>query len=177
VAVDEAITALRALVEHRDDVVKIRTQTANRLHVLLTQLLPAGAPRQLSAEIAAQLLRSVRPRTPGPRMLRRLAAELIAEIRHLDRRIAAATGDITAAVAASNSTLTELCGIGDLTAGKILARVGDIEVRRLLSYVQPARVKGSGGDSVRLLNHRALCPLSRSTEHDDEHHPSACASR
>lgn len=50
-------------------------------------------------------------------MLRRLAAELIAEIRHLDRRIAAATGDITAAVAASNSTLTELCGIADLTAG------------------------------------------------------------
>jgi transposase len=82
VAVDEAITALRALVEHREDVVKIRTQTANRLHVLLTQLLPAGAPRQLSAEIAAQLLRSVRPRTPGPRTLRRLAAELIVEIRH-----------------------------------------------------------------------------------------------
>ena len=51
-------------------------------------------------------------------MLRRLAAELIAEIRHLDRRIAAATSEITAAAAASNSTLTELCGIGDLTAGR-----------------------------------------------------------
>ena len=126
VAVDEAITALRALIEHRDDVVKIRTQTANRLHVLLTQLLPAGAPRQLSAEIAAQLLRTVRPAPPGRGCCDGWPPELIAEIRHLDRRIAAATGDITAAVAASNSTLTELCGIGDLTAGKILARVGDI---------------------------------------------------
>ena len=47
VAVDEAITALRALVEHRDDMVKSRTQTVNRLHVLLTQLLPAGASRNL----------------------------------------------------------------------------------------------------------------------------------
>jgi transposase len=153
VAVDEAITALRALVEHRDDVVKIRTQTANRLHVLLTQLLPAGAPRQLSAEIAAQLLRSVRPRTPGPRMLRRLAAELIVEIRHLDRRIAAATGDITAAVAASNSTLTELCGIGDLTAGKILARVGDItrfpSAAAFASYTGTAPIEVSSGDVVR----------------------------
>ena len=153
VAVDEAITALRALVEHRDDVVKIRTQTANRLHVLLTQLLPAGAPRQLSAEIAAQLLRTVRPRTPGPRMLRRLAAELIAEIRHLDRRIAAATGDITAAVAASNSTLTELCGIGDLTAGKILARVGDItrfpSAAAFASYTGTAPIEVSSGDVVR----------------------------
>jgi hypothetical protein len=42
--VEDAITALRALVEHRDDVVHTRTQTVNRLHVLLTQLLPGGAP-------------------------------------------------------------------------------------------------------------------------------------
>jgi len=98
VAIDEAIIVLRALVEHRDDVVKTRTQTVNRLDVLLTQLLPAGAPRQLGADAAAALLRTVRPRSTGPRTLRRLAAELIAEVRHLDRRIAVATTDITAAV-------------------------------------------------------------------------------
>ena len=60
-AVDEAVIALRALVEHRDDVVNTRTQTVNRLHVLLTRLLPGGAPRQLDADTAAQLLRTVRP--------------------------------------------------------------------------------------------------------------------
>lgn len=43
--VDAATTALRTLVEHRDDLVKTRTQTVNRLHVLLTHLTPAGAPR------------------------------------------------------------------------------------------------------------------------------------
>jgi transposase len=59
--------------------------------------------------------------------LRRLAAVLIAEVRHLDRRIATATTEISAAVAASATTLTGLRGIGDLTAGKILARVGDID--------------------------------------------------
>ena len=84
-AVEESIIALRALVEHRDDVVRTRTQTINRLHVLLTQLLPAGAPRGLNADTAAQLLRTVGPRAAGPRTLRRLAADLIAEIRHLDR--------------------------------------------------------------------------------------------
>src|SRR4029453_17910679 len=72
-----------------------------RLHVLLTQLLPGGAPRQLDADTAARLLRSVRPRASGPRTLRRLAAELVTEIRHLDRRIAAATTEISTAVAAS----------------------------------------------------------------------------
>jgi transposase len=79
--VDEAITALRALVEHRDDVVKTRTQTVNRLHVLITALLPGGAPRSLDADAAAQLLRGVRPRSTGPRTLRRLAVELVAELR------------------------------------------------------------------------------------------------
>ena len=97
--VEDAIIALRALVEHRDDVVHTRTQTVNRLHVLLTQLLPGGAPRQLDADTAARLLRTVRPRASGPRTLRRLAAELITEIRHLDRRIAAATTEISTAVA------------------------------------------------------------------------------
>ncbi len=123
---------LHALVEHRDDVVKTRTQTINRLHVLLTQLLPAGSPRNLSADHAAQLLRGVRPRSTGPRTLRRLAVELIGEVRHLDRRIATTTTEISAAVTASASTLTELRG-RDLTAGKILARVGDITRFRSLA--------------------------------------------
>ena len=152
-AVEEAIIALRALVEHRDDVVRTRTQTVNRLHVLLTALLPGGAPRQLSADTAAQLLRTVRPRAAGARTLRRLAAELIAEIRHLDRRIATATTDISAAVTASATTLTGLRGIGDLTAGKILARVGNIHRFRseaaFASYTGTAPIEVSSGDVVR----------------------------
>jgi len=153
VTVDEAVTALRALVEHRDDVVKTRTQTVNRLHALLTQLLPAGAPRGLSADTAAQLLRPVRPRGIAARTLRRLAAELITEIRHLDRRISVANTEITAAVQASRSTLTELRGIGDLNAGKILARVGDVHRFRsaaaFASYTGTAPIEVSSGDVVR----------------------------
>ncbi|WP_346280328.1 IS110 family transposase [Pseudonocardia sp.] len=153
VTVDETVTALRALVEHRDDVVKTRTQTVNRLHVLLTQLLPGGAPRQLTADAAAQLLRPVRPRGIGPRTLRRLAADLVTEIRHLDRRITAANTEIADAVQASRSTLTELRGIGDLTAGKILARVGDVHRFRsaaaFASYTGTAPIEVSSGDVVR----------------------------
>jgi transposase len=77
-AVDETIVSLRALVEHRDDIVRTRTQTINRLHVLLTQLLPGGAPRQLSGDTAAAPLRTLRPHASGARTLRRLAADLIA---------------------------------------------------------------------------------------------------
>jgi transposase len=39
---DETALALRALTEHRDDLVKTRTQTINRLHVLLAHLIPVA---------------------------------------------------------------------------------------------------------------------------------------
>jgi hypothetical protein len=93
-AADEAAAVLRALTEHRDDLVRTRTQTANRLHSLLTQLIPAGHPRGLTGTDAAAALRTVRPRTPVGRTLRRLAVELVAELRRLDRRIAG-VGDET----------------------------------------------------------------------------------
>ena len=90
VQVDEAVAALRALVEHREDLVRARTQTVNRLHALLTQLIPAGVPTGLTADTAAALLRRVRPKTPLQQTLRRLATDLITEVRRLDRRITAA---------------------------------------------------------------------------------------
>ncbi|MDQ4092744.1 MAG: IS110 family transposase, partial [Actinomycetota bacterium] len=152
-APDETTIALRALVEHRDDLVKTRTQTLNRLHGLLTQLVPAGAPTRLSADTAAQLLRTVRPRTPLLQTLRALASDLITEIRRLDRRITATATEITTAVQASGSTLTDLHGIGDLLAGKILARVGDVSRFRsaaaFASYTGTAPIEVSSGDVVR----------------------------
>ena len=152
-AVDEAITVLRALVEHRDDIVKTRTQTVNRLHVLLARLLPGGAPRDLDADKAAQLLRPIRPREIGQRTLRQLAVELVAEIRHLDRRIDAANTKIAEAVHTSGSTLTDLPGIGTLTAAKILARVGSVHRFRsagaFASYNGTSPIEASSGDVVR----------------------------
>jgi transposase len=153
VSVDETIIVLRALVEHRDDVVKTRTQTLNRLHVLLTRLVPGGAPRELDATKAAQLLRPIRPRDAARQTLRRLAVDLIAEIRHLDRRIATANTQIAQEVRASGTTLTDLRGIATLNAAKILARVGDIRRFRsaaaFASYTGTAPIEVSSGDVVR----------------------------
>lgn len=150
---DATVTALRAIVEHRDDLVKIRTQTINRLHVVLTYLIPAGAPRGLTADRAARLLRTTRPRDIAGKTLRSLAVDLIGEVRQLDRRILKAANDIEQAVTDSGSTLTELCGIGTLTAGKILARVGSVSRFRsaaaFASYTGTAPIEVSSGDVVR----------------------------
>jgi len=152
-AVDETILALRALIEHRDDIVRSRTQMINRLHVLLTQLLPDGARGRLTVDTAAMSLRGVRPRATGARTLRRLAVDLVAEIRHLDRRIAARDTDIAAAVAEAGCTLAELRGIGTLLAAKILSRVGDVHRFRsaaaFATFNGTAPLEVSSGGTVR----------------------------
>jgi transposase len=150
---DEVTLALRALTEHRDDLVKARTQTVNRLHVLLAHLIPGGAPTELTADTAASLLRQVWPRDVLGTTRRRLAAELIEEVRRLDTRITSAGELIITAVRKSGTTLTELFGIGGLLAGKILARVGSIHrfgsAAAFASYTGTAPIAVSSGDVVR----------------------------
>ena len=150
---DETALALRALTEHRDDLVKTRTQTVNRLHVLLAYLIPGGAQTGLTADQAADMLRRVRPRDVLGATRRRLAVELVGEVRRLDQRIAATGEQISTSVRESGTTLTGLFGIGGMLAGKILARVGSIHrfgsAAAFASYTGTAPIAVSSGDVVR----------------------------
>jgi transposase len=111
------------------------------------------APADLSADRAAALLRSVRPHDTAGKTLRMLAVDLVAELRQLDRRIDKAAHDIEDAVEASGTTLTQLHGIGALTAAKILSRVGAIRRFRspaaFASYTGTAPIEVSSGEVVR----------------------------
>jgi transposase len=151
--VDQASAALRALTEHRDDLVRTRNQIVNRLHVLLTLLTPAGAGADLTADAAAALLRTVRPRELLARTHRQVAVELVAEIRRLDRRIAAAGKTIADAVAQSGTTLTALYGVGDIVAAIVLAHTGDVHrfpsAAHFASFTGTAPIEVSSGDVVR----------------------------
>lgn len=146
-------TAMRAVVDHRDDLVKVRTQTINRLHIVLTHLIAGGAKKDLTAEHAAELLRAIRASSASAKTFRTLAVDLISEVRHLDRRIAKATRDIETTLNASGSTLTELHGIGAITAAKILSRVGDVDrfpsAATFASYTGTAPIDASSGDQLR----------------------------
>ncbi|MFI9536794.1 transposase [Nocardia fusca] len=83
---DATAQALRTLTEYRDDLIRTRTEAANRLHRLLVQSTPAG------------LLRSVRPREHYGRTLRQVAVDLTGELRRLDRSIDNGTDSLDAAV-------------------------------------------------------------------------------
>jgi Transposase len=63
VALEDQTVILRLLSDRRDDLVAERTRIVSRLQVLLGDLQPGGANRELSASRAAALLRRVRPIT------------------------------------------------------------------------------------------------------------------
>jgi hypothetical protein len=78
VAADGETVALRLLADRRDGLGHARTDTVNRLHRLLLELLPGGAKKFLSAQQARALLAAVRPRDIAGRTRRQLASELAA---------------------------------------------------------------------------------------------------
>jgi transposase len=88
VGVEDQAVELHLLTKRRQDLVAVRTQTINRLHRLLMDLVPGGARRNLTAKRAAALLDQVAP-TSIPAVTRhQLAQELVTDMRRLDRRIA-----------------------------------------------------------------------------------------
>jgi hypothetical protein len=92
VGVEDQATVLRLLSDRRDDLVATRTQTINRLHRLLVDLVPGGTRRNLTAKRAAALLAQVTP-TGAPMATRcELAADLIADMRAHGGRPSEASG-------------------------------------------------------------------------------------
>jgi transposase len=59
VSVEDQAVVLHLLTKRREDLVVMRTQTINRLHRLLVDLVPGGARRNLTATRAAALLAAV----------------------------------------------------------------------------------------------------------------------
>jgi transposase len=153
VTVDDDTVALRLLSERRRDLVRSRTQTVNRLHQLLMELIPSGAQRNLTAAKARALLATVRPRDVAGKARRQLAADYIDDITALDRKLKALKTRITDAVAATGSTLPEIVGVGPVTAAAILGEVGNVtrfpSNDHFASYTGTAPIEVSSGEVVR----------------------------
>lgn len=150
---DDHSTVFRLLAGRYDDLIGLRTQAACRLHAVLRELVAGGAPRRLSADRAAKLLRGVRPDGVVQSERKRLAADLLADVRRLDHELAAIKTRIRDAVDASGTTLIELHGVGPIVAGLILAHVGDptrfATPERFASYNGTAPIEASSGPRKR----------------------------
>jgi transposase len=166
VGVEDQAVVLHLLTKRREDLVAARTQTINRLHRLLMDLVPGGARRNLTAKRAAALLSAVTP-TGAPAVTRwQLATELVADVRQLDQRIAAAETRIKTAVAQANTSLLALFGVGPVLAATLLGRG-----RRRWSVPQQAslgrshRHRPAGGRQRQVIRYRLSRAGDRKLNH------------
>jgi transposase len=153
VAAEDQTTILRLLAERRDDLAGERTRILNRLHGLLRDLLPGGAPSNLSADKAAALLRRVRPATATAACRRQLARELLGDLRRVDARLADNKVQLRDALATTGSTLIQVHGLGVVVAAKLLGHVGDIgrfpSQDHFAGYTATAPLNASSGNHQR----------------------------
>ena len=115
---------MAVLDERRVNLAQSRVRAVNQLHALLRALIAGGAPRDLSATTAAARLRSIRPHGAVEQARKAVAKDLLSEIRTLDRQLKANAKAIAGLVAAAESTLTEVVGVGPIMAGRLISRTG-----------------------------------------------------
>jgi len=150
---EDATMVLAVLEERRSNLVGQRTRSVNQLHAVLRELIAGGAPRKLRADRAAQLLRPVCPATAADRTRKQVAWELVAEVRGLDRQLAAIGKRIQDTVAALGSRLPQTVGVGPVIAGRLLGRTGRASrfptAAHFASYVGAAPVEVASGERAR----------------------------
>jgi transposase len=150
---DEELEALRMLADRREELTRSRIQTVNRLHRLLSELTPGKSKKDITTGQAKVILASVRPRDLAGKTRRRLAAEQLAELVAVEKKIKALTKELKAMVLARGSTLMDLPGVGPVVAARILADVGDVarfaDRNRFASWTGTAPLDASSGDQIR----------------------------
>jgi transposase len=107
---------LRLLAKRNIDIGNHRTRVVCRLHNLLIEIAPGGIAKELNASDAVALLVRVAPKTPAEAARRDQAVELLAHVQRLDEQLKASHRRIRTAVTASNTTLTDLFGVGPILA-------------------------------------------------------------
>ena len=167
---------LRLLAKRNTDIGNQRCRLVSRLHSMLAELAAGGIAKEINASDVDRFLAEVSPTTPTEQARYDLVVELLDDVRRLDDQLKVSHRRIRAAVAASNTTVTELFGVGPIIAAALIGYTGDVTRFRgrdhYAAYNGTAPVEfSSGGRTVhrvsqrgnRQLNHAihmaAICQL------------------
>src|SRR3974390_2521587 len=153
VAVEDHRQVLRLLARRHHQLVAGRTRAICRLHALLAELIAGGLARNLSVNKAVSALRTIRPIDPIDTERKRLAAELVDEVRHHDRALVELHERIVQAVAAADTSVTDIVGIGPIVACYLIGYTSDIRrfptAGHYARYNATAPIEASSGPTVR----------------------------
>ena len=146
---------VKLLVDHRDDLVATRTREQNRLRWHLHELDPEFDPPARGLDRMRQLDRvQARLEALPPTLVRRIAVELLADIRDLTRRINALETELAVLVKAQAPQLLALPGCGVLTAAKLLGETAN-----------PARFRSEAAFAM----HAGVAPIPACSGKTDRH--------
>jgi transposase len=123
---DETSRELKLLVDRRDDLVKHRTATMNRLLWRVHEIDPAWAPKPRSLDLAKhqQILKARLANLPG--IVAELAREELADIIELTGRINQLERRIAGLAEQAAPTLLAMPGVGALTAAKLVGEAAGV---------------------------------------------------
>ena len=155
---DHAVV-LRLLAKRHRDLGRARNRTACRLHALLIELVPGGISKEITVNAAQQLLDRVAPTDPVARIRHDLACEHLDDLRHLDAQMRASKRRLETAVRASNTTVTDIFGVGPVVAAMVIGHARNIDRfadrDHFAAYAGTAPIEfASGGRSIRRLSLR-----------------------
>src|SRR5487761_1695466 len=123
---DDHPAVLKVWAKRHRDLSRARNQVACRLHAVLCELIPGGITKEITAARAARVLESVNPAGAVAAARCELAAEFLADLRHLDTQLRATRKKLAAAVRASGTTVTDVFGVGPVIAGTVIGDAGDV---------------------------------------------------
>ena len=157
---------LRMLAKRHLELTALRTQAACRLHAVILQLRPGGMPPRLSATKAGQMLQGMRNLDLVSEQRRGMARTHLGDIRRLDREIKANKTLIRQAVTGSDTTVTDVYGVGPIVAAFLIGYTGDIgrfaSANHYAAYNGTAPIEVSSGGKKR---HRLSLRGNRKLNH------------
>ncbi|MEA2000835.1 MAG: IS110 family transposase [Actinomycetota bacterium] len=144
---------LKMLAKRHRELTSLRTQAVCRLHAILAALRPGGMGHRLSAKQASRMLGGLRGLDPVGEQRRCMAKEHLVDIRRLDRDLEAVKARISTAVAATDTTVTAIYGVGPVVAAFLIGYTPPIErfktADRYAAYNGTAPIEVSSGGKVR----------------------------
>jgi transposase len=122
---EDHVTVLRLLAKAHLDAGRARSRACSRLHALVNELVPGGISKELVVNQARSTLSGIEAGSVVQRQRLQLAVELLDEIADLDNKLRRSKARVTAAVAASGTTLTNMFGVGPIIAAILVGYTGD----------------------------------------------------
>ena len=126
VLAEDHAAVLKVWAKRHRDLARARNQAACRLHAVLSDLVPGGMRKEISADQAARILEQVRPSDAVATARCELAAEFLTDIRRLDAQLRDTNKKLAAAVRVSGTSLTGIFGVGPVIAGTVIGDVRQV---------------------------------------------------